>query len=377
MAVQEANWGNDWLYLLLTHLAGAAGGFIGKKKGIPAGTMIGALFAVALMNTVVGHAVLYPPNLRVAVQILSGLVIGSRFSRSDLKELRTMGKPVLILLTSLLALNILFAFLMDRFSALSFITSLFACAPGGMSDLALVAIDFGASTDQVMILQLFRFIVVVVFFPNLIKKLYLSDFPGSRSAVALPETVTGADSLSVLPSQSEAPSTASYQIITWKSVRNCLCSFLAATVGALFLRVLGVPAGAIIGAILATVLLNLTADMVTYPSFIKAASRILAGCYIGSQINRETWLTIGGLLIPMLIMIIEVMVMSFATAYLIHRFTGMDKATALFCCTPGGIVEMGLIAEELGLDTPKIVMMHSFRLITVICLMPFMAQLFA
>lgn len=365
------------MYLLVTHLVGTVGGFIGKKKGIPAGAMIGALLAVALMNTTVGHAVLYPANLRVAVQILSGLVIGSRFSRADVRELRVMGKPILILLTGLFALSILFSFLMSELSSLSFMTALFACAPGGMSDLALIAIDFGASTDQVMILQLFRFVVVVVFFPNIIKKLYLTDASATEAAAIPCPSTADMDSLGNVQEEAPAPTPAPKKKIDLKYMEKCALSFVSAAAGALLLRALGVPAGAIIGAILATVLLNLVSDMVTYPSFIKVASRILAGCYIGSQISRETWLTIGGLLIPMLIMVVEVFVMSFGVAYLVHRFTGMNKATALFCCTPGGIVEMGLIAEELGLDTPKIVLMHSCRLIAVICLMPVMAHLFA
>lgn len=358
------------LYLLVTHLVGALGGFLGKKKGIPAGGIIGALLAVALMNTAVGHAVLYPPNLRIAVQILSGLVIGSRFSRADVKELRVMAKPVLILLAGLFALSIFFSVVMAQLSSISFITALFACAPGGMSDLALVAVEFGASTDQVMLLQLFRFVVVVVFFPTIIKKLYLSDVvPGAVAATA-PIHTDHDDSPGNLPSvEANTPN--------WSYLGNCALSFFSAAAGACLLRLLGVPAGAIIGAILATVFLNILSEQVTYPAFIKAASRILAGCYIGSQIGRETWLTIGGLLLPMLIMVIEVFAMSFGVAYLVHRFTGMNKATALFCCTPGGIVEMGLIADELGLDTPKIVMMHSCRLIAVICLMPLMANLLA
>ena len=362
--------GECGLYLLVTHVVGALGGFLGNKKGIPAGAMIGALLAVALMNTTVGHAVLYPSNLRIAVQILSGLVIGSRFSRADVKELRVIAKPVLILIVGLFTLSIFFAAVMAQLSSLSFITALFACAPGGMSDLALIAVEFGASTDQVMLLQLFRFVVVVVFFPAIIKKLYLSNATAEAALTASPLHTDHDDFPGTPPPMNT-------HTPNWPYLGNCVLSFLSAAAGACLLRLLGVPAGAIIGAIVATVFLNVLSERVTYPPFVKVVSRILAGCYIGSQIGRETWLAIGGLLIPMLIMVIEVFLMSFGVAYFVHRFTGMNKATALFCCTPGGIVEMGLIAEELGLDTPKIVMMHSCRLIAVICLMPLMANLFA
>lgn len=352
------------MYLFLTHVVGGAGGYWGNKKKIPAGIMIGALLAIALMNTVVGYAVEYPPNLRVMVQILSGLVIGSRFQKKDIKELGKMGKPILILLVMMFTFTIVFSLLMHSISGLSFMTALFACAPGGMSDLSLIAVDFGASTDKVMLLQLFRFLVVVVFFPNIIKKIYLKQQPA----------VTLSINESEVEEEKEKP--AFPQRITKDKLLNFAISLAASTAGALLLRTLGVPAGAIIGAILGTILLSVATDLLSYPSFVKILSRVLAGCYIGSQISRATWAALGELIVPMLIMVVEVFVMSFATAYLLSKFTGMNKATALFCCTPGGITEMGLIADELGLDTPKIVLMHSFRLISVICLIPVLAHLF-
>lgn len=351
------------MYLVLTHVVGGIGGYWGNKKKIPAGVMIGALLAIALMNTVVGYAAEYPPNLRVMVQILSGLVIGSRFRKKDINELRKMGKPILILLIMMFTFTIVFSLLMHSISGLSFMTSLFSCAPGGMSDLTLIAVDFGASTDKVMLLQLFRFLVVVIFFPNIIKKLYLKE-----------PAVTLSINESEVEEEKEKPAFTPH--ITKDKLTKFAISLAASTAGALLLRTVGVPAGAIIGAILGTILLSVATDLLSYPSFIKVLSRVLAGCYVGSQISRATWAALGELIVPMLIMAIEVFVMSFATAYLLSKFTGMNKATALFCCTPGGITEMGLIADELGLDTPKIVLMHSFRLISVICLIPVLAHLF-
>lgn len=350
------------MYLFLTHVVGGVGGYWGNKKKIPAGVMIGALLAITLMNTIVGYAAEYPPNLRVMVQILSGLVIGSRFRKEDINELRKMGKPILILLIMMFTFTIVFSLLMHAISGLSFMTSLFACAPGGMSDLTLIAVDFGASTDKVMLLQLFRFLVVVVFFPNIIKKLYLK-----QPAVSL------SINESEVEDKKEKPASPP---MTKDKLTKFAISLAASTAGALLLRTLGVPAGAIIGAILGTIVLSVATDLLSYPSFVKILSRVLAGCYVGSQISRATWAALGELIVPMLIMAVEVFVMSFATAYLLSKFTGMNKATALFCCTPGGITEMGLIADELGLDTPKIVLMHSFRLISVICLIPVLAHLF-
>jgi hypothetical protein len=55
----------------------------------------------------------------------------------------------------------------------------------------------------------------------------------------------------------------------------------------------------------------------------------------------------------------------------------MDYATALFSCIPGGITEMGIVAGELGLPVPQIAMMHTCRIIAVICVMPLLLYLLA
>lgn len=350
--------GGITLYIVLTHFVGAAGGLFAKKYKIPAGAMIGAMILVVLLNTVVGEAAAYPVNLRVIVQICSGIVIGCRFTRKDLTELRIMLKPVIILVFMLFALNVFFALLISHMTSLSMITSLFACAPGGVSDLALVAVEFGANTEQVTLLQLFRFIFVVSFFPPIMKKYFLkNESNGEKNHVLHKE-----------PEKTE--------LTTTQKIMRTVFSICAAGAGGLFFRTLGMPAGAIIGAIIATVATNLVTEKVYFPVRMKVVTQIFAGCYIGSQVDRESILSVGGLVAPMLFLLAEVFFMAFLTSFMINRITKLDSATSLFSCIPGGIAEMGLIAEEMGLDTPKIVLMHTCRVIAVICVMPLIIKIF-
>jgi len=104
--------------------------------------------------------------------------------------------------------------------------------------------------------------------------------------------------------------------------------------------------------------------------------QIFAGTYIGSKITAQTFLEIDILFAPALILTVELFVMAFLTAYILHKACKMDWATALFSSTPGGIQEMGLISDELGLQTPKIVLMHTFRILAVLGVLPVLAGLF-
>ena len=168
------------LLLVLLHVVGALGGLLLRKLRLPAGALVGAMLGVMIFNSFTTLAPSYPHELRILVQIVSGLVIGTRFSRSDVQSLRTMALPVIVLVTVLLATNLVFAFLMEHFTSLSFMTSFFACAPGGVSDLALVATDFGAVMEHVALLQLFRLSLVIIVFPPMIRTMLKIKHPGNH-----------------------------------------------------------------------------------------------------------------------------------------------------------------------------------------------------
>ncbi len=341
---------NLLLYLLILHSAGTAGGLLLRKFRLPAGALVGALLAAMLVNSMYTTDLLYPTDLRIFIQILSGLVIGTRFTRTDIRSLGSMAIPVVVLMTVLLATNLLFAFIMEYATDLSFMTSFFACAPGGVSDLALVAIDFGAVMEHVALLQLFRLITVILVFPPMIRKML---------------------GIASKPMQVAAPVAEKKDTIL-----SHLVTFVCALAGGMAFQEFSIPAGAILGAILAVALLNLGSDAASYPSYLKVLVQIAAGTYIGSKITLASLSSLDVLLVPALILLIELFFMAFVAAGILNKLCGLSWATALFSATPGGIQEMGLISDELGLETPKIVLMHTFRILAVLGVLPFIAGLF-
>ncbi|MFA6682025.1 MAG: AbrB family transcriptional regulator [Sphaerochaeta sp.] len=341
-------------YLVFLHLAGSVGGLLAKRMRIPAGALIGSLLAAMVFNAIYPVIPTYPKDLRLGIQILSGMVIGTRFTQADIKTLKTMVLPVLILVVMLLSINLGFAALMSRFTALSFMTSFFACAPGGVSDLALVAADFGATMEHVALLQLFRLISVILIFPPMIRKML------PKYEMALKPTRQQTSEMEEKPNK-----------------QRYLCylvSVATAFAGGVGFVLLGIPAGAILGSIFAIALLNLATDGASYPSFLKPMVQIFAGCYIGSKVTFHTLMEGNILLLPALILLFELFVMAFLTAFVLHKVCHLNWGTALFSATPGGITEMGLIADEMGLETPKIVLMHTFRILAVLGVLPLIAQ---
>lgn len=145
-------------------------GLIGNASGVPAGTLIFALLGVSLQNVFTNTAYV-PLRVKQFAQVCAGALIGETVTREAVLQLRYAIVPALLLIVFLLVIVVGLAFVLYKTSDLDFCTALFACAPGGASDLALIAEDFGANTPKISIIQYMRVICVVVFYPTAIQLL--------------------------------------------------------------------------------------------------------------------------------------------------------------------------------------------------------------
>lgn len=341
------------MHILLLHIIGTIGGLLFRKFKMPAGALIGAMVFVTIYNSVTKSTVDYPQVLRTIMQICSGLIIASRLRKHDISNLKTMIAPVIILIVMLLGFTIGFSFIMKILTDLSASTIFFATAPGGMTDLTIIAADFGATVEQVALLQLFRLVFVIAVFPPMMRHFYLKRMRSDSLEAHLDEPI-------------EKPK----KNVDIHYVTHLLLLLMIAAAGGLLFKVIGIPAGAILGAVCAIVVYNVRFGEAFYPKPLMVIIQIAAGCYIGSKIGVDTFTALPSLMIPVGIMIVEVFAMAVITAFIIHTTCKLDYTTALFSCIPGGITETSIIAEELGLDTPKIVIMHTFRIVATISLMP-------
>ncbi len=156
-----------FLRFLVTMAIGAVGGWAGRKLKLPAGSLVGAMALVIVFNLIT-QAGFYPPNLRIAVQICSGALVGSRITRADVIALKRIIVPTLMLVGCMLVMNLVTGFGMIQISDLDPTTALFACAPGGLSDMALISTDLGVENTDIIILQVLRAVIVMSLFPQIV-----------------------------------------------------------------------------------------------------------------------------------------------------------------------------------------------------------------
>lgn len=154
--------------IIITLLLAQAAGFLGKRLGIPAGAMTFSIIAVACLNVKYSRACL-PRSLKYIAQCVTGILVGSRITMSDVYNLRYIFLPALLLLISAAICNYICAFLLYKAAKLDRSTSLFGSIPAGVSDMALIAADMGGNAPKVSVLQLVRYIGIFTIMPTLIK----------------------------------------------------------------------------------------------------------------------------------------------------------------------------------------------------------------
>lgn len=154
-------------------------------------------------------------------------------------------------------------------------------------------------------------------------------------------------------------------------------TLLVAGLGGVIGIKLKIPAGALIGAMIFVGIYNIVTGQGNIPINMKILAQIIVGGMIGLNFNMETVYGLKDLIVPALILVLGLTVFSIFLGFIISKLTGLDLITALFSCSPGGLTDMTLIAEEYGAETPKVALMHLMRLITVITVLPVVINILA
>ncbi|MCL2539111.1 MAG: AbrB family transcriptional regulator [Oscillospiraceae bacterium] len=368
------------LWFLGTLAVSCIVGFLAHKAKIPMGAMLGAMVAATAFNLITDHGVFYN-ELRILLQLLTGAMIGSRIGIEEAKSMKTILVPTVMLLIGMVVLNIAFGAAVFYLSELDIVTSLFSVTPGGATDMAMISADLGANTAYVAILQILRIIIIITLLPPIfkaiVKKTHYREFGGT--IVRTEEAKTAGrehEQRAASPDEEHPHDSLPVEPFRYNRRETILLAglFVCAIAGGLLFRLLGVPAGAIIGAMLFGIAYSIVFGKAVYPKRMRPWQQVLAGAYIGVSIDKQTVASMDVLFIPLMIMIIGILVFVFLISLIIHKLSKLDFVTCLLACTPGGITEMSLLSEEFGADTPKIAVMQTVRLVLVIMIFPFMIQ---
>ncbi len=151
--------------LVILFLAGVVGWWLGEKTRMPGAAMLGPMVASAALH-IGGVTAAKPPfELIIASQIVIGASIGARYigETFEIVRLAVIYAAGYVVITLLIAA--LFAFGLHFIFGLPVVTGLLSFAPGGMSELGLIALGLGLDVGFVATIQVSRLTTIAFLAP--------------------------------------------------------------------------------------------------------------------------------------------------------------------------------------------------------------------
>lgn len=152
--------------IVLLLAAGVVGGYLAQLLKVPGGAALGSMLAAAAMSVALGQrAVVLPKSFDFAALVLVGVSVGATINRGALSSITQLIVPALLILVVFSLVGVALAVLLQRYFAFDLMTALFATAPGGLSNMAILAKDSGGNALVVALIHLVRVVGIFLFVP--------------------------------------------------------------------------------------------------------------------------------------------------------------------------------------------------------------------
>ncbi len=154
-----------WDEALILLAAAGIGGWLGLRLRLPAPTFLGPLILSAALHLTAVSETAPPAVLVNLAQVLLGTVVGCRFRGVPLRELRDAGRLALGATVLTLALALAFAWVMQASAGIPVEEALLALAPGGLTEMGLMALAIQADVAFVALHHVVRILAIIVVAP--------------------------------------------------------------------------------------------------------------------------------------------------------------------------------------------------------------------
>lgn len=335
--------------VLFTLTVALLGTTIFLKLRVPAGAFVGAVLFVGVIQILTGAAY-FPPIIKVFGSSLAGSYLGTRVRRSDLIALKKAPLAAAIMVVTMLGYTLFSGWLLSSVTDLDLGSAILGMAPGGSTEFSLVATDMGYNQATVTILQMLRMAIIVPLIPISVKFI-MTHFKDRIKQKDLHEEheERGAKN---------------------RSMSGFLLALLVGLPAGLLGKYLGIPAGTICCSMLAVAVVNIATDKLYFPLPARYFANSCNGAIIGVRLALSDIIMVGKALPVVLLVDLSWVVLSGVMGLVIYYLSDFSLATSLFAGSPGGMSDMGLIAEDLGGNPTQVTVMQLCRLVCVLFCIP-------
>ena len=348
---------NSVLLTVFLILLGTAGGGAAYHLHLPLPWMLGSLFFTALLCVIFPTSVpqnyKFPLNFRMVFVAIVGLMIGAQvtpdlIARSRYVWMSLIGVTLFVPLA--FGVNYLIFRSIGRYSP---VTAFFSAAPGGLMESIALGEERECDIKILTTQQFLRIIVVIVLVPTAMS-LWLGKPVGSSAGESI---------------ASSSPSLPMATIVV---------SFIAA-IGGLYLgRLLRLPASQLTGPLLIAALINMSGiATIALPEIILIISQVVIGASLGSRFAGLTGKILVKAMGLSLLSVCAMLSIGIAISLCLILVGQTPFDVLLISFSPGGIIEMALIALTIGTNPALVSLHHIYRILITIVVMSVMARQFS
>jgi len=306
------------------------GGFLFSLLNIPIPWMLGPIFVIIIAQFLYKGTLLWSANLRDFGLVILGVAIGEQFNLSLFSGIGMLLLYMLLLNIILIASSVVLAFALSKWSKLSLKSMILGTIPGGLGQIIIFAEEEkNVNLTAITYFHIVRLILVVVVIPFIV-----SGHMISKSTAHIPVTF----SLVFLI------------LLAWG------CSYVA--------QRLKMPIAYFLAPILLIIALQLTSfDLAPLPSPIMNGAQLLIGAHIGLLLKPHMIKLPYRYLVAGILSALGLIALTFGSSYIVSYFLDYSFATSFLSTAPGGIDQMGLLADAIGADVSIVSIFQVFRLL--------------
>jgi len=310
---------------------GVAGGLLFEWQATPIPWLLGPIFAVACVN-LAGLPATSPAGGRQGGQIILGTVIGLYFT-PEIAGIVLAHLPWMILVAIVaIALGGFGAMVHMRFARLDGPTAFFGSVPGGMAEMITLGDRYNAEPVALVLSQTIRVTIVVVTIPAALTYWGIAGDEVFRPAITE---------------------------VDWSLVPVLLGG---ASAVALLLNRVGVTNAWMLGACGFVALLTaLEIRWTAMPPVFLIAAQVLIGVSLGERFEREALARAPRVIVGAALTTVVMMAIGAGMAAVIAEATGISLSAMVASTAPGGLAEMSITAQVLGLGVPLVTAYHIVR----------------
>ena len=134
---------------------------MGSQLRMPAGHLLGPMLLTIFFTLSTNINIHLPDILIVVAQVIIGTSLGARFFGMDKRILFTATRLSALSVITMLILAFIFVIILQNLSELTVVTLFISFAPGGVTEMSLIALSVASSPALVSAHHIFRIITTV------------------------------------------------------------------------------------------------------------------------------------------------------------------------------------------------------------------------